>query len=419
MNMAESIRIAMRGLSANKLRAALTMLGIIIGVGAVITLLSVGQGVEQLITEQLQSAGSNLLFVIPVNINDEQNTAGPPGTQSFEPSLTTGDLAAINDPFNAPDVTATAPEVNTVASVGYQRNTVNLQISGVTPEYEQVRNARVAEGSFISDQDMLGRARVAVLGVEAMERLFEPGEYPIGRTIKINRIPFQVVGIMEERGGGSFGSEDNLIYVPMTTSHERLQPRFRNAQGEPLLSVIYAQVFTEDRMDAARVQIEEVLRERHNIQFRDDDDFTVINQADLIQIFGEITGVLTIFLGAIAAISLLVGGIGIMNIMLVSVTERTREIGIRKAVGARRRDILVQFLIEAIVLSLIGGFVGIALGWSGALAISNLQDDLTAVVTVQSVVLATGFSAAVGLFFGIYPATRAASLNPIDALRYE
>jgi putative ABC transport system permease protein len=408
----------MRGLAANKLRAVLTMLGIIIGVGAVITLLSVGRGVENLIREQLQGAGTNLLFVIPVNI-DESN-AGPPGMSSnFEPSLTRGDLDAISDSFNVPDVVKTAPEVNTMANVTYLRNTLGLQVSGVTYDYQDVRNSRVAEGGFISDQDVALRSRVAVLGVRAMERLFAADEYPIGRTIKINDIPFEVIGIMEEKGGGSFGSEDDLIYIPLTTMQERLMPDFRNSRGEPLLSVIYTQVIAEERMDEARQQIEEVLRQRHNIQFRGEDDFTVINQADLVAIFGQITGVITLFLGAIAAISLLVGGIGIMNIMLVSVTERTREIGIRKAVGARRQDILLQFLIEAMVLSLIGGIIGIGLGWAGAVLISSLQDDLTAVVTLQSVLLATGFSLAVGLFFGIYPATRAAGLNPIDALRYE
>ncbi len=418
MNLLESTRIAMRGLAANKLRAVLTMLGIIIGVGAVITLLSVGQGVEKLITEQLQGAGTNLLFAIPVNINDSSNT-GPPGVAAFDPSLTEGDLVAISDPFNTPNVALTAAEVNTQAVVAQQKNSTSLQVSGVTPEYQEVRNTRAVEGSFISDQDVVSRARVAVLGANITERLFEEGEYPIGRAIKINRIPFQVIGIMEEKGGGAFGSEDDLIYVPLTTMQERLMPDFRNSKGEPLLSTIYIQVDAEENMDAARVQIEQVLRQRHDIQFRDDDDFTVINQADLVAIFGQITGVITIFLGAIAAISLLVGGIGIMNIMLVSVTERTREIGIRKAVGARRKDILTQFLIEAMVLSLIGGIIGIALGIAGAVAISNLQSDLTAVVTPQSVLLAVGFSAAVGLFFGIYPATRASSLNPIDALRYE
>ncbi len=417
MNIVESLRVAMRGLSANKLRAVLTMLGIIIGVGAVITLLSVGRGVENLIREQLQGAGTNLLFVIPVNLNE--SNAGPPGMRSFEPSLTRGDFEAISDPFNVPDVVKTAPEVNTMATVAYQRNTLGLQVSGVTFDYQDVRNSQVAEGSFISDQDVAVRSRVAVLGVRAMERLFDASDYAIGRTIKINNIPFEVIGIMEEKGGGAFGSEDDLVYIPLTTMQERLMPDYRNSRGEPLLSVIYTQVVAEERMDEARQQIEDLLRQRHNVQFRGDDDFTVINQADLVAIFGQITGVITLFLGAIAAISLLVGGIGIMNIMLVSVTERTREIGIRKAVGARRRDILLQFLIEAMVLSLIGGIVGIVLGWAGAVLISSLQDDLTAVVTLQSVLLATGFSLAVGLFFGIYPATRAAGLNPIDALRYE
>ena len=419
MSLLESLRVAMRGLTANKLRSILTMLGIIIGVGAVITLLSVGRGVENLIRDQLQGAGTNLLFVLPLNIN-QQNNAGPRGQMTaFEPSLTRGDLEAIADPFNVPDVVKTAPAVDTNATVTQQRNTLNLQVSGVTPEYESVRNSHVAEGNFISDQDLTARARVAVLGVKASERLFEAGDYPVGRTIKINNIPFQVIGVMEEKGGSGFGSEDDLIYVPLTTMQERLVPSLRNSRGEPLLSVIYTQVVSEDRMDEARQQIEEVLRQRHNIQFRDDDDFTVINQADLVAIFGQITSVITLFLGAIAAISLLVGGIGIMNIMLVSVTERTREIGIRKAVGARRRDILWQFLIEAVVMSLIGGLIGIVLGWAGAILISNLQDNLTAVVSLQSILLATGFSLIVGLFFGIYPATRAASLNPIDALRYE
>ena len=405
----------MRGLSANKLRSALTMLGIIIGVGAVITLLSVGEGVQNLITSQLQSAGTNLLIVLPVNIDDSAGQGGQFQTRSFEPSLTLSDLQAVRDPFNVPDVVAAAPEVDTRSTVSYQKNSASLQISGVTPEYETVRNSLADIGAFISQQDVDTRARVVVLGV----RLFEPGDYPIGRTIKIDRIPFTVIGVLEEKGGGAFGSEDDIIYAPLSTVQERLAPNLRNSRGEPLLSVVYAQVVSEDRMSEARTQIEDLLRVRHNIQFRDDDDFSVINQADLIAIFGQITGVLTIFLGAIAAISLLVGGIGIMNIMLVSVTERTREIGIRKAVGARRKDILSQFLIEAVVLSLIGGLCGILLGWAGAMLISQLQSDLTAVVTIQSIALAVGFSAAVGLFFGIYPATRAASLNPIDALRYE
>jgi putative ABC transport system permease protein len=280
----------------------------------------------------------------------------------------------------------------------------------------------VALGSFLDDQDVNSRSRVAVIGSRIAERFFgETATYPVGASIKINNIPFRVIGVLEERGGtgGPGGNQDEVVMVPMSTAHERLFPRFHNRKGEPMLSVVYAQVVSEDRMDAASQEISELLRERHDIRFQDEDDFTVINQQDLLSIFGQITNVLTIFLGAIAGISLLVGGIGIMNIMLVSVTERTREIGLRKAVGAKRRDILLQFLIESVVLSLIGGLLGIALGASGAIGISRLQDDLVAIVTPQSIALATGFSAAVGLFFGIYPATRAARLNPIEALRYE
>ena len=228
--------------------------------------------------------------------------------------------------------------------------------------------------------------------------------------------------MLEEKGGGGGfggGNQDEVIMAPITTVLQRLSQRAYNHRGEPLVTLIYAQVVSESRMDAASEEISNLLRERHDIAFQDADDFTVINQQDLLSIFGQITGVLTLFLGAIAGISLLVGGIGIMNIMLVSVTERTREIGLRKAVGAKRRDILWQFLIESVVLSVIGGIFGVALGVLGALAISRLQNDLNAVVTPDAVLLATGFSAIVGLFFGIYPATRASRLNPIDALRYE
>ena len=317
---------------------------------------------------------------------------------------------------------AIAPEVLSNTEVSYKKTALRLSVSGVTPSYAVVRNRPVAIGNFISEADVNGRTRVAVIGSAVAERFFdEAGVYPIGATIQINDIPFKVIGVLEERGGtgGPGGNQDEVVMVPLSTAHERLFPRYHDSRGEPMLAVVYAQVVAEDRMEAASEEISELLRQRHDIRFQDDDDFTVINQQDLLSIFGQITGVLTIFLGAIAGISLLVGGIGIMNIMLVSVTERTREIGLRKAVGAKRRDILVQFLIESIVLSLIGGLLGIALGASGAMGISRLQDDLIAVVTPQSILLATGFSAAVGLFFGIYPATRASRLNPIDALRYE
>jgi putative ABC transport system permease protein len=411
MTFTESIRIAIRALLANKLRAVLTMLGIIIGVGAVITLMSVGKGVEQLVQESFQGLGSNLLFVFPGSLEGTST--------SKRPEMTMGDYRAIADPFLVPDAVGVAPELASRADVVNGKRDLRTDISGVTPEFLAVRNKTVAEGMFLSEADVNGRSRVAVLGSKAYEQLFEEGAYPIGQTIKINRVPFRVIGIMEEVGGSSFSGVDSTIYVPLTTAQTRLYPWWRSRKGEPLLSSIYVQVADESLMDQASDQIGELLRQRHNITYRDEDDFTIIKQTDIVSIFGDITGVLTVFLGAIAAISLLVGGIGIMNIMLVSVTERTREIGIRKAVGAKRRDIRAQFLVEAIVLSLIGGFMGMALGIGGSMLVSSLADQLTTVVTWDIIALATGFSAAVGLFFGIYPANRAASLNPIDALRYE
>ena len=402
MNFIEQIRLALRALSVNKLRSVLTMLGIIIGVGAVIALLSVGEGVQNLVRSQLQSIGTNLLFVVPGNL----------GASSLRSNLglTLADAEAIADPFNVPDVIAYAPEIVSNADVSYRKTTLRVSVSGVTSSYGTVRNRLVQFGGFLDDADVNARSRVAVIGSRIADRLFtDTGTYPIGASIKINNIPFKVIGVLEEKGGtgGPGGNQDEVVMVPLTTAQERLFPRFHNNKGETTLSVVYAQVASEDRMDQASNEIADLLRQRHDVRYQDEDDFTVINQQDLLSIFGQITNVLTVFLGAIAGISLLVGGIGIMNIMLVSVTERTREIGLRKAVGAKRRDILLQFLIESVVLALIGGLLGIALGTTGAIAISRLQSDLVAVVTPQSVALATGFSAAVGLFFGIYPATRA------------
>ncbi len=273
--------------------------------------------------------------------------------------MTLTDVNAIGDPANVPDVVAVAPELMSSAEISYGKKTVRVSTSGVTPAYESVRNFSVTDGRFISETDINSKARVAVIGSRIAERLFtEEGLYPLGATIKVNNIPFKVVGVLESKGGGAGmmgGNQDEVVLVPMTTAHERLFQRNHNSRGEPLVSVAYAQVVSEDRMSDAADEISNLLRDRHDIAFQDEDDFSVINQRDLVAIFGQITGVLTIFLGAIAGISLLVGGIGIMNIMLVSVTERTREIGLRKAVGAKRRDILMQFLIESVVLSLLGG----------------------------------------------------------------
>ena len=417
MNLRESLRIALRALAANKLRSILTMLGIIIGVGAVIALMSVGQGVQQLITEQLQSAGSNLLIVVPGRLTDAQ--PGDPRQNRPSEPLTNGDWRAINDPLLVPDVALAVPEAGGNGEISRGKTTIRSSVTGTTDGYTFIRNYNVAEGRFITAEDVAGEARVVALGSKVAESLFEPEEYPIDQMIKINRIPFRVVGVMEEKGGGGFGSFDNFVFVPVTTAQQRLYPYLRSARGESTLNLILAKVPSEDRLDSAASEIEDLLRQRHAITYLDDDDFSVINQADILDIFGSITGVLTTFLGGIAAISLLVGGIGIMNIMLVSVTERTREIGLRKAVGAKRRHILTQFLVEATVLSLIGGVIGMILGFLGARALASLSEDLQAVVTVQAVLLAVGFSTAVGLVFGIYPALRASRLHPIDALRYE
>jgi putative ABC transport system permease protein len=395
------------------MRAVLTMLGIIIGVGAVITLISVGQGVERSVTEEFQSVGTNLLFVIPGRIDE-----GPSNRSTREAKpLTISDAKAIDDPRNVPDVVAVSAETTRYLTVVRGRRESYTRVSGAMPNYQEVRNFYVEQGTFIDQRSYDGRGRVAVLGSQARERFFPDDDYPIDQVIKINRVPFKVIGVMEEKGGSAFGSEDDIILVPLSTMQTRLSPE-RQASGDYRVSVIYAQVASEDLMDRASQDITALMRRRHNIAFRDEDDFSVISQTDILSVFSSIFGMLTIYLGAIAAISLLVGGIGIMNIMLVSVTERTREIGIRKAVGAKRSDILLQFLVEAMVLSMIGGFIGIGLGAAGSQAVAQLA-KINTVISAGAVLLATGFSAAVGLFFGIYPATRAARLHPIDALRYE
>jgi putative ABC transport system permease protein len=406
MTFFESLRTAATALTTNKLRAALTMLGIIIGVASVVALLSIGEGVEATITDQIQSIGSNLLFV----------TADQPDDAVAPAYLTAEDAEALADPFSVPALAAVAPTVQGQRRASREDNAVNLTVAGTTAQLASVRNLDLVLGGFLTRADLDLQARVTVLGWGAYSDLFEEGEYPIGQTITIDGVRFEVVGILEEQGG--FSNEDNTIYVPLTTAQIRFFPQ-RTLSGERPVAAIYASAISETQVDAAVDQITAVLRERHSLAVDDADDFQVTSQQAILDIASQITGILTVFLGAIAGISLLVGGIGIMNIMLVSVTERTREVGIRKAVGGTKRDILLQFLLEAIVLSFLGGVLGITMGIAGATVVSNLAPDLTAKVTVGTLALAAGVASAVGLVFGVYPALRAANLRPIEALRYE
>ncbi len=410
MTILESIRIALSGLAANRLRALLTMLGIIIGVGAVISLVTFGQGVERYIKQRFESIGSNLMFVF---------TQAPPGGDSSKVKpVTLADYEMLANPAYAPSVQRVSGEYAVFAIVTAGRNETALGVSGVMPQHTQVFDWYPQEGRFIDESDVNTSARVAVLGKSIVKKLFDPAIEPVGQTIKINNIPFRVVGTMNERGGTGFGDQDAVLYIPISTAQTRLA-QARAADGSYELSVIYAQSISAERMTDAANEITEVLLQRHNIQFRDDQDFQIITQEQVLGVVGRITGLLTIFLALIAGISLVVGGIGIMNIMLVSVTERTREIGLRKAVGARNGDILLQFLIESIVISLLGGSIGIAIGAAVAIIGGQLVPQITLTVTPQAILLATGVSTGIGVFFGLYPASRAARLSPIKALKYE
>jgi len=409
MSIYVSLRTALTALYTNKMRAFLTMLGIIIGVGAVITLSSLGQGVQTMVSDEIGSLGANMLIVVARQVEDAASRA----------VLTLSDAEALGDPLDVPALAAVAPEQSSNLRVTQgEKSASSLSVVATVPEYQLVRSLDMAMGSFLTPEDLEDRARVAVLGWGTYTELFAEGDYPVGATINAGGTRFRVVGVLEEKGGISpMGSGDDSVYVPMTTGLARLFPG-RTLSGDYPVGVIYTTVIDESRTDAAEEQMRELLRERHGLDSDDEDDFQIISQQEMIDVSAQITDVLTLFLGAIAGISLLVGGIGIMNIMLVTVTERTREIGIRKAVGATSNTILVQFLIEALVLTMSGGLIGILLGVGASELLSRLM-DVAPEVTVGIVSLAAGVACLVGLTFGVYPAMRAARLHPIEALRHE
>ena len=403
-----TFRIALRALWVNKMRSSLTMLGIIIGVSAVITMLAVGTGASNKISEQIASVGSNLIIVVPGSSTQGGIRIGG-GSQS---TLTRDDAEAIQKECSS--VSTVAPMHNGAAQVVFGNQNWSTVVIGTTPSLLDIREWQIIAGRPLTEQDDRSIAKVCVLGKTVVDNLFG-GIDPVGKVVRIKKVPFTIIGVLGSKGQTMMGQDqDDIIYVPISTAQKKLfRPLFAG-----MIQFMMIKARSMEELDDGQQQIEELLRQRHRIGQHQQDDFTVKNLTQMMQTAVNIARIMTLLLGAIASISLLVGGIGIMNIMLVSVTERTREIGIRIAVGAKTWDIRLQFIIEAVTLSLIGGGIGIIFGQAGSIAVAKLA-GLPVIISPLSIAVAFGFSAAVGVFFGFYPAYKASLLNPIDALRYE
>ena len=405
MEIFATIRVALRAILRNKLRSVLTVLGVVIGVCAVITMVNIGSGAQVAIEKAISGLGTNMIIIFPGSMTKGGMRTGF-GTVT---TLVDSDAQAIID--ECPAVQLVTPVVSTAAQAVYQNQNWGTSIMGTNPDFQLIKNWALVRGAFFTQQDVKAATKVCVLGKTVAEKLFGV-QNPVGQIIRVKRIPFRVIGVLTEKGQTTFGQDqDDTIIIPYTTAQKRLM-------GITYLSMIMASAVSNELIPHAQDQIRTLLRQRHAIPEGEDDDFTVRNLADLTETFNTITGILTLLLGSIASISLVVGGIGIMNIMLVSVTERTREIGIRMSVGARPVDILTQFLLEAVLLSLIGGAAGIILGVGLTAVIARVAEWPTP-ISLVAILVSSLFAASVGIFFGLYPAIKASRMNPIEALRYE